>query len=426
MVISMFGGLAYIALAVEVNDLAVATEDSVLGRQRGVIMAVLLTGAALQLAIQISDFFGVAALVEAFRVVADSCLLAVPVSFWPVVERLKRGQLHVLNRRLTDRATRAERHAADSYKWLCLAEQTAHVGHWSLTTPGSVLLWSDEMYRIHGLWREHYQPRIETALAAFHPLDGKRVAAALQQAAARRERFEVAARLRRPDGEIRHIIMHGDVQLDEAGQGQALAGVMVDVTEPRRAEARLVPYAALREIPMEDSLTGLADRHQFDLTLSYEFKRAVRSRKPFGLVLLEIDHFPTYREHYGVMEGYACLRRVAQAVQAMPRRTGDVVARYSDGEIAVLLPLADAAGAFRVASQIADVIRALAMPHAALEAGCVSVSCGAAAFSGIDDLYNPLELTRRAAAALADAAATGGNRVCAYTVEAFVDSPVPR
>ena len=59
------------------------------------------------------------------------------------------------------------------------------------------LIWSDEMYRIHGLWREHYTPRIESALAAFHPVDGKRVGALLQETVARRGQLEVAARLRR-------------------------------------------------------------------------------------------------------------------------------------------------------------------------------------------------------------------------------------
>jgi diguanylate cyclase (GGDEF)-like protein len=156
-----------------------------------------------------------------------------------------------------------------------------------------------------------------------------------------------------------------------------------------------LPHAGLSDIPLEDSVTGLADRRQFDLSLGYEFKRAVRSRKPLGMVLLDIDHFQALIAHYGVLEGDACLRAVAQAVQAVPRRTGDIVARYSATEIAVLLPLADAVGALRVADKIAEAIRALGLPNAGHESGLLAVSCGAAAFVGIDDLYNPLELGRR-------------------------------
>jgi diguanylate cyclase (GGDEF)-like protein len=222
------------------------------------------------------------------------------------------------------------------------------------------------------------------------------------------------------------VILRGMPQLDEDGKVEAVAGVMVDVTEPKRAANKLLPHAALRDIPLEDSLTGLADRRQFDLSLGYEFKRAVRSRKPLGLVLIDIDYFFEFNDHYGELEGDACLRQVAQAIQAVPRRTGDVVARYAGAEIAVLLPLADAAGAATVARSIAEAIRVLGLPNAGAPSGLLTVSCGAAAFVGMDDLYNPLELTRRASRALADAKAAGGNRVSGFNATEFLEALAQR
>jgi diguanylate cyclase (GGDEF)-like protein len=139
----------------------------------------------------------------------------------------------------------------------------------------------------------------------------------------------------------------------------------------------------------------------------------VRSKKPLGLVLIEIDEFYQYGTHYGARQADICLRNVAQAVQAVPRRTGDIVARYGETEIAVLLPLADGAGALRVALQILEAIRALGLTDAGRDGGLLTVSAGAAAFT-MDDLYNPLELTRRAAQALADARLYGGDRACGY------------
>jgi diguanylate cyclase (GGDEF)-like protein len=233
----------------------------------------------------------------------------------------------------------------------------------------------------------------------------------LQDVAGRRGEFDVAARLRRPDGEIRHVIMNG---------------VMVDVTEPKRAESRPPAHAgALEGVAAEDPLTGLADLRQFDASLGYEFKRAVRSKKPLGLVLIEIDEFHQFSTHYGPRQADICLRNVAQAVQSVPRRTGDIVARYGETEIAVLLPLADATGSLRVAAQIMEAIRALGLTDAGREDGMLTVSCGAAAFT-MDDLYNPLELTRRAARALADARLYGGDRVCGYREPEFSEAMVSR
>lgn len=420
MITALFQAIFYLAAAAAAEGLYNATEDALAGRQRKLIFAVALLGATGQVAQVLAVWLELEILLPAFAGLNAACLLALAGAYWPILARLQRRRMRVLNRRLELRAERAERAAAAAHRWLALAEESGHVGHWQLTVPGNQLIWSDEVYRIHGLWREHYRPRLESALAVFHPVDGKRIGAALAEAQSGAvAQFEVSGRLRRPDGEIRHIILRGGAELGRGGKVEALSGVMVDVTEPKRGEGRAMPPAALRDLPLEDAVTGLADRRQFDICVGYEFKRAVRSRKPLGLVLIELDHFRAYCQHYGVMQGDACLARVAQAVQGIPRRTGDVVARFEGAQLAVLLPLADEAGALRVASAIAEAIRGLGLQHAAHERGILTVSCGAAAFLGIDDLYNPLELTRRASSALGQAKAAGGDSAAAYRVHDF-------
>ncbi len=410
MIGNMFTAIAYIGMACVVNDLFIASERSVLERRLGFIAPALAAGALLQVAMMLAPYLAV------LHALAGLCLVAVPVSLWPVAARLRQGKLRVLNRRLSERAERAEAAALAARNWLDLAEQSGHVGHWQLTVPDNRLLWSDETFRIHGLWREHYRPRIETALAAFHPIDGKRLGELLQESVENKGRFEAACRLRRPDGEIRHVILRAAAAAGNDGRVESLNGVIVDVTEPKRAEAALLP--PVRELEFEDEMTGLASQKQFELSLGYEFKRAVRSRKPLGIALLEIDHFHAYAEHYGPLERNACLRAVAQAIQAMPRRTGDVVARYGNAGIAVLLPLADAAGAECVANMLAETVRGLGLNHVMRDSGSLTVSIGAAAFVGMDDLYNPAELTRRAERALSDAQAAGGNQVRGFQAAA--------
>jgi diguanylate cyclase (GGDEF)-like protein len=370
--------------------------------------------------------YNIAGLDQALGVVSMLAFLALPALFWPSIRRIRQGHMRIVNRRLLERARRAEEASLAARNWLNMAEQAGHVGHWQLTVPDNRLIWSDEMFRIHGLWKEHYSPNVETALGAFHPLDGKRLAALLQDVAGRGGDFDVAARLRRPDGEIRHVIMRGQAVQDWIGTVELVNGVMVDVTEPKRIESRPPAHAgALDGTAAEDPLTGLADRRQFDASLGYEFKRAVRSKKPLGLVLIEIDQFYQYATHYGARQADICLRNVAQAVQGVPRRTGDIVARYGETEIAVLLPLADGAGALRVASQIMEAVRALGLTDAGRDNGMMTVSAGAAAFT-MDDLYNPLELTRRATRALADARLYGGDRAVGYRELEFAEAMVSR
>jgi diguanylate cyclase (GGDEF)-like protein len=165
---------------------------------------------------------------------------------------------------------------------------------------------------------------------------------------------------------------------------------------------------------LEDSLTGLANRRQFDRSLVHEFKRAMRSNLCLGLVLIDIDHLQTYNEQYGMVAGDVCLRCVAQAINSIPRRLGDLVARYGGGEIAVLLPLADGAGAVRVASMIMEAVQALQIVHEGSETGFVTVSCGAASFANLADLNKPLDLTLQADQALYKAKTDGRNRVVKF------------
>jgi len=97
-------------------------------------------GAGVQVALMVSAHLGAAGLQPFLQALAVLCLLAVPASFWPVVARLRRGQMRVLSRRLTQRAERAEAVAVAAQRWLDMAEQSAHVGYWQMTVPDNRLI----------------------------------------------------------------------------------------------------------------------------------------------------------------------------------------------------------------------------------------------------------------------------------------------
>jgi PleD family two-component response regulator len=72
----------------------------------------------------------------------------------------------------------------------------------------------------------------------------------------------------------------------------------------------------LERLSTTDSLTGLANRRSFNEFLSREWLREQRERQPFSVVMIDIDHFKNYNDHYGHLEGDICLQKVAWALQA--------------------------------------------------------------------------------------------------------------
>lgn len=136
---------------------------------------------------------------------------------------------------------------------------------------------------------------------------------------------------------------------------------------------------ALRRSAMLDGLTGLHNRGSFDQQLSREWQRSLRNGDPLALVLLDVDHFKRFNDHYGHPAGDACLRAVATAVAGLARRPGDMAARVGGEEFAVLLPSTTVDGAREVAEAIRQAIAELAIPHAAsLTAAHVTASLGVA------------------------------------------------
>ncbi|WP_263263776.1 sensor domain-containing diguanylate cyclase [Pseudomonas sp. RIT-PI-S] len=170
-------------------------------------------------------------------------------------------------------------------------------------------------------------------------------------------------------------------------------------------------HAALEQMAMQDSLTGLANRRHLDQALPREISRARRNGRPLGLIMLDIDHFKAYNDIYGHPAGDACIRDVAQAVTASVGRAGDLVARYGGEELLVLLPECELPGAIRVAERIVEAVRALNIPHSGSPYGIVTLSAGAHVWFDRELPPRPQTLVEAADAALYSAKAGGRNQV---------------
>lgn len=169
---------------------------------------------------------------------------------------------------------------------------------------------------------------------------------------------------------------------------------------------------ALERLALEDDLTGLANRRQFDLSLQEEFSRAMRNGVSLALVMIDVDHFKQYNDIYGHLAGDQCLRKVGRVIKAQQTRPGDLMARYGGEEVGILLPGADEAGAMAVAERIRLAVRQLGLLHEGNDAGIVTISAGVSAFVPIRDIDAADKLMRAADKALYLAKAQGRDRIC--------------
>ena len=171
----------------------------------------------------------------------------------------------------------------------------------------------------------------------------------------------------------------------------------------------------LRKLSVVDGLTGIANRRNFDEELTRIWRRAQREAAPVSLVLIDIDHFKKYNDHYGHLAGDDCLRRVAQALQHAVKRPFDLVARYGGEEFAVVLPDTGIPGAKRLAEEMRKAVELLEIAHAASAvSGRVTISSGVAAIAP-EAGAQPDMLIAAADACLYEAKLAGRNRVVIAT-----------
>lgn len=160
-----------------------------------------------------------------------------------------------------------------------------------------------------------------------------------------------------------------------------------------------------------DGLIGIANRRQFDLTLQNEWQRCARNQSSLALLVIDIDHFKRYNDHYGHLAGDECLRQVARVLGLCVKRSGELVARFGGEEFAVLLPGTDAPEARRVAQRCLYEMLNARIPHADSPVSpCLTVSIGAAAMVAGPGL-SPTALVDEALSALARAKEAGRSRV---------------
>jgi|GEM_PF-3833272 len=148
-------------------------------------------------------------------------------------------------------------------------------------------------------------------------------------------------------------------------QGKIVIVVIRDITYRRDMELALLDANRQLEILSNvDGLTQIANRRYFDMRLRSEWYCMLREKHPLSLILLDVDMFKRYNDFYGHLVGDDCLIKIAQALNQVICRAGDIVARYGGEEFVIIIPNTDLDGVIVVAEKIQQAIRTLSIPHA--------------------------------------------------------------
>ncbi|MFK7838803.1 MAG: PAS domain-containing protein [Bdellovibrionales bacterium] len=115
-------------------------------------------------------------------------------------------------------------------------ERIAHVGHWRWNVKDESLFWSKGIYKIHGLDFQDHTPSIEAALDAYVPEDREIVEKALAHAIENKTEFTIEARIQRPNGSLRNVIVHGECECNEKNGLIAVFGILQDITHVKQQE----------------------------------------------------------------------------------------------------------------------------------------------------------------------------------------------
>lgn len=306
------------------------------------------------------------------------------------------------------------------------AQAIAHLGSWELDLSSNVLYWSDEIFRIFEINSLRFEASYDAFLNGIHPDDRESVNRAYQYSLKTRQKYTIDHRLLMSDGRIKWVREVGDTEYDSEGVPTISRGTVQDITEQvlinqelRETKSKLeeansalkLKNDQLKELAMIDGLTHIANRRFFDEMYEKNYKEAFRDKKTLSVLMIDVDHFKHYNDHYGHAQGDVCLITIAQALKNALKRPSDLIARYGGEEFIVLLKDIDFEGSEQVSESLAQAVEALQLPHEySSTADHVSVSIGMA-FKAIEENVTKEDLLKRADDALYNAKATGRNRV---------------
>lgn len=183
----------------------------------------------------------------------------------------------------------------------------------------------------------------------------------------------------------------------------------------------------IRRLLSHDDLTGLLSSRSFFSELRRESARAASEKRPFCVLMMDVDHFKEVNDTYGHLTGSKTLEEIGLCIMRS-LRSGDVAARFGGEEFAAFLLDATLAQAIvaaeRIRSEIENQKFSVVRRNTPAATHHVTISIGIASFPS--DSSDPIELVEMADSALYRAKREGRNRVDVHRDALLEEELAPR
>jgi diguanylate cyclase (GGDEF)-like protein len=138
---------------------------------------------------------------------------------------------------------------------------------------------------------------------------------------------------------------------------------LADLEERRHRGELATLTLKLQELALTDPLTLVGNRRAFDQALEQRWQQLLQGQRPFALLLIDIDYFKPYNDHYGHQAGDACLRQVAEFMLAALRTGQARLFRYGGEEFAILLDGCRRSELLQIAERLRLQVEGLNLEH---------------------------------------------------------------
>ncbi len=322
-------------------------------------------------------------------------------------------------------ASRNMRELARSEGRLANAQRIGRIGHFDLEIASDLMTVSDEVCRIIGAPRLKSPSTGKTFLQVVHPEDRAAVLQWLLGVVTGAAPASMEYRVKRPDGEVRHVVIQTEVVADTSGGATRLEGIVQDISDRKSAEER-IHYLA-----MYDGLTGLPNRRLCAEQLDNALARAARHAEALAVLIVGLDGFKQINEARGHATGDKLLVKVGERLRRSVRDSDQVarmddspqsqegVARLAGDTFAVVLgELARAEDATGVAVRMQE---SLAQPYFIDDHTFYITACVGIAIHGIDG-HNVDDMLKNAESAMHVAKQSGHNALRYFTATMNADA----
>ncbi|MEA1988509.1 MAG: diguanylate cyclase [Pseudomonadota bacterium] len=142
-------------------------------------------------------------------------------------------------------------------------------------------------------------------------------------------------------------------QFDDEFKIQSFQAFFNDITSEKRIE----------EVSIKDALTGLYNRNYFELVFAKELRKAKRDKKPFAVLLLDVDFFKQYNDNYGHLQGDYALKSVSSIISKCTQRSYDTAFRVGGEEFLIIFDVESEKQTEAFCEKLRKGVESLAISH---------------------------------------------------------------